>query len=74
MGDGRLEEFLTPHLLARTYDLYFNGCESLDRKGSREGGVNPPLPRNCEGNENHTKTGTRGWVIGDRQKYFFPIT
>jgi len=28
-------------------------------KGLREGGVNPPLPRNCEGNETHTKTGSR---------------
>jgi hypothetical protein len=35
------------------------GWERLDPRDSRESGVNPLLPRNCEGNESHKKTGTR---------------
>ena len=36
-------------------------------KVQAEGGVNPPLPRNCEGNETHKKA-VRRKALGARQK------
>jgi hypothetical protein len=40
-------------------------------KVQAEGGVIPPLPRNCEGNETHKKNSNQPSAFSDQRKHFF---